>query len=409
MKQLCLGLLLMALLAACSQQPVTENLEVQWNTWQKLGGALDFTAEKTPYAAQLLLDRTDKPIVASIEDDKKGGRKLVLQRWTGSVWQDFAPTLIVPMNGTTYLDVQLDTKNRPVVLVSVGGAARDDPNLEDGAVYRYEYGSWKRLGEPFDLGDLAIAPNGNIYALFSNGIYDGVNDKSFIRRWNGSAWQTEYTFQKITTKNYYFGTPLPAPIAHGARSLRFTKTNKPVVTWWLTSDEWLPAAVTPPTQVEIWNGTTWTHAGEFLGELILDKNDKLLTAWVGAQFSSSPRCGLDVFPDMTVLPKLADATKSSTYKLAVDAYNRPIVAHTVRCLNDVDAEDSQQDLVVRRWSGSSWQTLGGVADRLANRGASSQGIVVDSNNTIYVLFTQCFTYSGTTCTNFNLYLSKYVP
>ncbi len=402
-----IGGLLLLVLAACTQQPVTEaELSVQALSWQKLGGALDFTAEKTPYAAQLLLDKTEQPVVASIEDDKKGGRKLVLQRWTGSAWQDFVPTLVVPMNDNPLLEFQLDTKNRPVVLVSVGSSVQGNPNIEDGAVHRFEKGSWKRLGEPFDISDLAIAPNGNIYALFSNGVNDSVNDKSFIKRWTGRGWHTDYTFQKITTTDYA-GNLLSAPIAHGATSLRFTKTNKPVVTWELTTDEWGFSA-TPLTQVEIWNSSAWTDAGEFWGELILDKKDTLLTASVDAQFSSSPRCGLGVSQGATDLPELADATKSSSYKLAVDTKNRPVVAHTVRCAEDVDAEDAKQDLVVRHWSGNSWQTLVGVVDRIANRGASVLGIVVDSKNTTYVLFEQCFTYSGTSCTNTNLYLSKYV-
>ncbi len=398
--------LLVVVLAACTQQPLSEEeLSAQTFSWKKLGGALDFTAEKTPYAAQLLLDKSEKPVVASIEDDKKGGRKLVLQRWTGNGWQDFVTTLVVPTNDYPYLDFQLDTQNRPVVVVSAGSKAQGNPNLEDGAVYRFESGSWKRLGEPFDLGDLAVAPNGNIYALFSNGIRDGVNDKSFIKRWTGSSWQTEYTFQKITIKDYA-GNPLSAPIAHGATSLRFTKTNKPVVTWELTSEEWSFAA-TPLTQVELWNGSSWTKTSEFWGELILDRNDNLLTASVDAQFSSSPRCGLGVSQGTTNLPVLADATKSSAYKLATDSSNRPVIAHTVRCTNDIDAEDSKQDITVRRWSGSSWKTLGSVVDRLANRGASVIGLAVDSKNTTYVLFEQCFTYSGTSCTNKHLYLSKY--
>jgi hypothetical protein len=401
-----IGGLLLLVLAACTQQPVTEaELSTQTFSWKKLGGALDFTAEKTPYAAQLLLDKTEKPVVASIEDDAKGGRKLVLQRWTGSAWQDFVPTLVVPENDNPLLEFQLDAKNRPIVLVSSGSSVQGNPNIEDGAVYRFESGSWKRLGEPFDISDLVVAPNGNVYALFSNGIRDGVNDKSFIKRWTGRGWQTEYTFQKITTTDYV-GNPLAAPIAHGATSLRFTKTNKPVVTWELTGDEWQFAA-TPLTQVEIWNGSIWTDAGEFWGELILDKKDNLLTASVEAQFSSSPRCGLGVSQGTTGLPELADATKSSSYKLSVDTKNRPVVGYTVRCTNDTDAEDSKQDLVVKRWSGSSWQMLGGVVDRIANRGASALGVAVDSSGTIYVLLEQCFTYSGTTCTNKHLYLSKY--
>jgi hypothetical protein len=405
---------LVIFLASCSQQATTPELEAQTNSWQKLGGALDFTVEKTPYTTDILLDRTEKPVVASTEDDKKGGRKLVLQRWTGSMWQDFAPPLTVPMNGYPFLDFQIDLQNRPVVLVSAGSKARGNPAFEDSVVYRYENNSWKRLGEPFDFNvygrnALVVANNGNIYALFN----DYTNDKSFIRRWNGATWQTEYTFQKITTTDYG-GKPLfGGPIAHGASSLRFTKTNKPVVTWVLTTDEW-GFASTAPAQIEIWNSSSWQEGGETLGKSILDKNDQFLNADIPAQSSSSVMCGMNLWQGSTLLPKIKDVTTSSDVALAVDSSNRPIVAHTIRCTPDtqgfaVDAEVAKQDLVVRRWTGSSWQTLGGVVDRIAGRGANSKAIFVDSKDMVYVLFEQCAITSTTFCTNYNLYLSKYIP
>jgi hypothetical protein len=413
MRKIVLGLLVTLLLAACSQQAVPipdpqTDLAAQANTWQKLGGAIDATIDKTPLSVKMLLDRTEKPVVASLEDDNKGNYKVYFQKWTGTAWQSFAPSIIVSKSSTSF-DFQIDLNNRPVVAVTKTTSS----GLKD-VVYRYENNLWKQLGDPANapnlspVVDLVIAPNGNIFTL----VGDNTANKSFIRRWTGTTWQTLYTFQKITTTDYA-GSPLSSPIAHAGTSLSFTKTNKPVVTWSLTNDEWAYAA-TPLTQVEVWNGSGWTHMGDFWGEMILDKNDKLLTATIDAQFSSSPSCGMNVAQGTSYLPKLADATKSSSVSIALDSSNRPVVAHEVRCAPNadgynVDAEESKQDLVIRRWSGTSWQTLGGVVDRLAGKGAESMALVVDSKNTVYSLFSQCVATNGGICTNQNLYLSKYVP
>jgi hypothetical protein len=420
MKKCLAGLWVVLLLAACSQQaspalrddPEAE-LAAQAGSWQRLGGTLDFTADKTPLAAQMLLDRTEKPVVATIEEDAKGGRKVVLQKWTGSAWQDFTTTLALAAGASPLLDVQIDLNNRPVVFISTGSKTKGNPNVEDGAAYRYENGSWRRLGGLFDyinsfgqtFADLAIANDGNLYLLMSNTVRDNVRDKSWIRRWNGSSWQIEYTFQKITSVG-------SLSIAHAATSLRFTKDNKPVVTWNLTSDEWTFAS-TPPTQVEVWTGSAWNRIGEFQGALILDKGDKLLSAAIPFQFSSASTCGLNVSQNGSFLTKLNDAVNS--YSLAVDPSNRPVVAYDISCALDADGswrkpiEDNKRDLVVKRWSGTTWQTLGGVVDRLANKGAQSVALAVDSKNTVYTLFTQCVTTSGGSCTNQNLYLSQYIP
>jgi hypothetical protein len=401
------------LLAACSQQSTKletpeEELNAQANSWQKLGGVLDATIDKSPMGVVMLLDRTEKPVVASLEDDNKGNYKVYFQKWTGTAWQTFAPSLVVSRNGYLSFDFQIDLKNRPVVAVEKNTAG----GLED-VVYRYENGSWKQLGDPSNAPnlspfiDLVIAPNGNIFALVS----DNAANKSLIRRWNGATWQTLYTYQKVTT---VYGET----ITHRASSLLFTKTSRPVVTWQLTSDE-SPYASTPEFYTEVWNDLAWVklHEYGFWGEIILDKNDKVLEAYIGAQESSSSSCGMSVSQGGTSLPELGDATKSSSYDLAVDSGNRPVVAHTIRCaLGDnnygwpTDAEEANQDLVVRRWSGSSWQTLGSVVDRIANKGASSEALAIDSKNTVYALFTQCATFgvSGY-CTNRNLYLSKYIP
>jgi hypothetical protein len=279
--------------------------------------------------------------------------------------------------------------------------------LED-VVYRYENNTWKQLGDPSDSAnlspdvDLVIAPNGNIFTL----VQDMTTAKSYIRRWNGTTWLTLYTFQKVTT---YVGETYK----HSANSLMFTKTSRPVVTWQLSSDEW-PYAANALSYTEVWNDAAWVKfelGGGYWGKIMLDKNDTILEAYIDAQQSSSISCGMSVSQGSTYISDLGDVTKSSSYNIAVDSGNRPVVAHTIRCADNVDVEKAKQDLVVRRWSGSSWQTLGGVVGRrIAGQVANSEAMAIDSKNTIYVLFKQCVAFdSQGYCANNNLYLSKYVP
>jgi hypothetical protein len=407
MKKTVLGLLVALLLAACSQQATpTKTPEGDMSaqaSWQGLGGAIDATVARTPLNVTMLLDRTEKPVVASLEDDNKGNTKVYLQKWTGTAWQSFAPSMIVARSSTSF-DFQIDLNNRPVVAVTKTTSS----GLED-VVYRYENNTWKQLGDPSNapnlspLVDLVIAPNGNIFTL----VQDTTLNKSYIRRWTGATWQTLYTFQKVTTYN-------SETFSHGARSLLFTKTSRPVVTWQLSGEEW-PYAATPDSYVEVWNDSSWTTMGGIWGgRMILDKKDKILHSVIARQESSAMNCGMSVSQGENSLTRLDDT--DGTYDIAVDPNNRPIVAYDINCTPnshggwDPTLEDSQIDLVVKRWSVSSWQTLGGVVDRVANRGAYSVALAVDSKNTIYSLFTQCATANENgNCANYNLYLSKYVP
>lgn len=398
-----------AVLAACSQQLIpTETPEGELGAraamWQKLGGAVEATLDKSPMGVVLLLDRTEKPVVASLEDDNKGNYKVYFQKWTGTAWQSFAPSMVVAKTSYPSFDFQIDLNNRPVVAVEKNTSS----GLQD-VVYRFENNTWKQLGDPSDSAnlssniDLVIAPNGNIFTL----VQDKTTPKSYIRRWNGTTWLTLYTFQKITT---YQGETFK----HSARSLMFTKTSRPVVSGQFSVEEWSHPA-DPMFYTEVWNDTAWVQfqPNGLWGEFMVDKNDKMLEAYVAANHSSSVSCGINVTQGGTSFPKIEDAVKYYNFNMAVDASNRPVVAHSVGCAPNpsnydwpTNAEENKQDLVVRRWSGSSWQSLG-VLDRVANRGAWSQALAVDSKNAVYVLFTQCVSYGGTACTNYNLYLSKY--
>jgi hypothetical protein len=401
--------LTIAVLAACSQQATLNSPETdisaQAPTWQKLGGVIDATLDKSPFDVVMVLDRTEKPVVASLEDDNKGNYKVYFQKWTGTTWQSFAPSMVVAKTSYPSFDFQIDLNNRPVVAVEKNTSS----GLQD-VVYRFENNTWKQFGDPSDSAnlspnvDLAIAPNGNIFTL----VQDKTTPKSYMRRWNGTTWLTLYTFQKTTT---YAGETFK----HEAKSLMFTKTSRPVVTWQLTGEEW-PYAAEPEFNTEVWNDTAWVQfqPNGLWGEFMVDKNDRMLEAYVAANHSSSVSCGIDVTQGGTSFPKIENAVKYYKFNVAVDSGNSPVIAHTVGCAPDpsnydwpTNLEENKQDLVVRRWSGSSWQTLGLILDRVANRGAWSQALAVDSKNAIYVLFTHCVSYSSTTCTNYNLYLSKY--
>jgi hypothetical protein len=92
--------------------------------------------------------------------------------------------------------------------------------------------------------------------------------------------------------------------------------------------------------------------------------------------------------------------------LTVDPLNRPIITLGVK-----GSGTANSDLIVKRWNGSRWTTLGGVVDRIATRNVDRNKILVDSKGVIYAIWQECAgsISAETGCSNNNIYVSKYVP
>jgi hypothetical protein len=377
MKRIGVLLLLVVLLAACSQQAnLGDNTELlaQAGSWQKMGGALDFTVAKKAINPQLLFDRSGNLVTAWIEDNN--GWKLYLERWTSTGWQTFGVGFPISQSAIVPLfKVAFDKTNQPVV-VTYGEIGL--------VVYRRESaGVWKPLGEHFfGASDIVSDKNGDIYRVAS----DQGTQEQLIQPWNGSSWQTVYKFQRVIDGQNI-----------GVIALLFNSKGKPVVKWRSPFDANLRSNVF----LSAWNGSSWDDLPlGFTDFITLDKKDQA----IGYDFNAQDRSIFAVQGDQ-ILGTLA--TNSLPY-LTVDNLNRPLVTAN-------SGTRTSGNVVVKRWTGNSWVQLGGILDRVTSRDASvapfNSPLITDSKNTLYAAWMEC---AGVVdpndgCTNWNVYVSKYVP
>jgi hypothetical protein len=403
MKQISVVLLLVVLLAACSQQanPNADiELAAQAGSWQKLGGALDFTVEKNAEEPKLLLDRSGNLVAAWQEPETSDSSRTYLERWTGSSWQSFGK--IFPVNAGF---IGFDNSNNPVIVKTTftttleSGISRWDANSK----------TWKQLGNSFTGYVATLDKNGAVYRivydkLVNNSDYSSpptVRGKNLIQRWNGSIWQTVYTFQKtIEAKGDVRDIPLT--------SLTFKNDGKPAAYWTYPDSSFAQ-------YISVWNGTSWNDVfslslGLNGGGLGLDKKDQQL----GFRTFSNGDGTLAVFPFQGNKGLVTDVNSplitTTSPTITVDNLNRPIITLGVK-----GSGTNNNDLVIKRWNGSSWVSLGGVVDRIPSRDVGSSfglnsRVLVDGQGTIYAIWKECVgTIVATGCTNNNIYVSKYVP
>ncbi len=357
MKRISVVLLLVVLLAACSQQTnPTENanLNAQASSWQKLGGALDFTVAKHAGSPKLLFDRNGNLVVAWKENNN--GPKVYMERWTNTGWQGLGKVFPLKVDYPDY-SIVFDSSNSPVI-----GSAMNDLTREV-AVYRFDNVSktWKQLGTNFTgSSKIAADKNGFVYSV----------QGSTIRRWSGSSWQIVRTYQATDGSTISF-----------FNSLSFKSDGiTPVLN---VSIDMYTAALAA------WNGSKWericyTYRGA-IASTVLDRKDQCFGY------------------DSTLEPYQGNQTLSRGVWLASATFgqgNRPIAV-----------VDYGEDIIVKRWSGSAWVQLGGIVDRVVTQNANfySTSLIVDSSNTLYAAWSECVDYdaAASRCNNFNVYVSKY--
>lgn len=398
MKQIGIVLLLVILLAACSQQGSPNNTELaaQAGSWQKLGGALDFTVSKNAFSPRLTFDRQGN-LIAAWEEPETGSdyypnRRFYLERWNGTGWQSFGK--IFPVNAGL---IGFDLANSPVVV-----RPTSTPNSQ--VVSRWDATSktWKNLGNAFVGRNAVITKGGVIYRVVEDNLVNdsdfssppSVRGKNLIQRWSGTNWQTVYTFQKTVGVS---GGRIDVPISLGFKSDDITP-----VAYWTYPDQSFTQ------EISIWNGKTWADtyslslAGFSSGMLVLDKKDQRLGfKTFGERFSTFPFQG-----DKSLLADPNKPLENGNY-ITVDNANRPIIS-----FNQAGSSTYDSNLVVQRWTGSDWVQLGGILDRVASRFTTNPFIVTDSKNTLYATWLECVELDTTNsgrCKNTNVYVSKFVP
>jgi hypothetical protein len=391
MKQV-ISLLFVVLLAACTQQTTPDAaFSAQAGSWQKLGGALDFTVEKSAVAPRLLQDRAGNLIAAWAENNN--GWRVYLERWTSSGWQSFGAG--TPVGASPSFAVSFDSNNSPVVALYSSVSTTNYQSKV--AVYRQDTSTkvWKQLGTTFTGPTvLATDASGAVHRVLYDKL-DPINPprgKNLIQRWNGSSWQTVYTFQKTIS-----GAPNPDGDA-AITSLKFQTNGKPAIVW--------TAAVTEQrNSLSRWNGASWVDDPVAKNKNFITLDNKNQDLSVDTRYNPATNGNITRIAQAGKVIWSSDGVFVES--ITTDKGNVPVVSFN---------NPEQGNVTVQRYNGSTLMSLGGVVDRLATRYANGGTVFVDSKGTIYVAWQECVGtkvnesvgFSLDNCTNWNVYVSKYV-
>jgi hypothetical protein len=156
-------------------------------TWTRMGGSLNNDPERYAGSPSLVLDSSDRPVVAFIE--AASGFNIFVKRWTGSAWTRLGESL----NGNTGLSngpkLALDSKGNPTVAwLENAGSIKVFVKRWDGKV-------WQPLGgflnvDPKSYAEsvsLALDPKGNAVVAWNEEV-TRTQRRLYVKRWDGKAW-----------------------------------------------------------------------------------------------------------------------------------------------------------------------------------------------------------------------------
>ncbi|MGL4610791.1 MAG: hypothetical protein ACRCYY_14105 [Trueperaceae bacterium] len=340
-------------------------------SWQKIGGALDNSSAKNAISPQLALDRKGQLYAAWVEDNR-----VYMEQWQGTAWRSISKSS--PLVVSNSFRLVFDNDNNPVVAGNTKGSY-DIKN--ETSVYRFDLAkqTWEKLGPSFEgTPNIATDKNGNLYSVRYSDFSETDRSKgiNYIRRWDGKVWQRYASYQNLDAG---FDSEYSARVFDiGFKSDGTTLT--------------LSTSIYRAYISEQWNGSSWLPlcAGSiYYGTPKLDRKDQCF-------YSDDTRT---VYQGNTVLSDYYTVDASST---VFDTGNRPIV---------LDYYNSS-DIRVDRWeSFENWVGLGSTLDRSTTQTAREGSLVINNQNTLYAAWQECVFADAITgeCSNWNVYVSKFVP
>jgi hypothetical protein len=310
-------------------------------SWIKLGTFLDANTNQLAHHPSLALDSAGKPVV-SWEEYGGTSWNIYVKRWNGTSWVQLGTSLDVNTNkNATDPSLALDSSGNPTVSWFEDDGTAPLPVLTTYNLYvkRWTGSSWLQLGSFLDANtnqsafypSLALDSSGNPVVSWSE--FDGTSNKIYIKRYGTNAWRNLGNALDVTLNATAYSS-----------SIARKSDDKPVVAW---QEQFIGGATNFDTNVyaKEWTGSDWNLLGQ-----------------VNHQGKSGS------------LPSLALQTD-----------NKPVVAYLERYSADLTSESSS--VYVRRWSGTTWQDLGGaLTSPTSIRGLS---LAVGSSNTPIVAFATC--------------------
>lgn len=365
-----IGMLVM-ILAGCSQQAATVNLEMQLSQWWVLGSRLNQTT--LPGEPSLALRANDRPVAAFGEFIENDGN-IVVKVWSGTAWIS--------------LNFPSDTRNSftPVIATrskhSFGAPLYDPIGVAWNSV---TYGqsdydinvalrlgnTWVKLGNAVDVKPENIAQLPSI-ALDKLGLpivawfeFDATNPTGgyfiYVKRWNGQRW--------VQLGSSLCGDGFP----RAGLDLAIDNSGYPFIAH--TCIE--PVSAVQKVFVKRWNGTQWIQLGSFLGTdqalkptLAVGSDGFPVVAWrENASRIYASRWNGSKWINLGDVININEGSYATYPAVALDNTNKPVIVF-----------DENGQINVRRWTGNKWETTGlGLNNTNAN-GGEKLDIVVDSKN-----------------------------
>ncbi len=360
-------LLLVFFLAACSSTnpvPVNQNdspvLETQANFFRRFGSSVNSSATFI-YSNHIQLDNDSNPVVAWIE-----GSSLLVKRWNGSTWIQLGTQVNQANSTVLQLSMVLDSAGSPIVAWSEwAGGARTL------FIKRWNGTSWVQLGAALNIlsnhdaeyPSLALDSHDQIYVSWSE-ISERWTD-IFVKRWTGTTWRQVGGAVKINSLENAL-TP----------SLAIDSTGVPVIAWVESLNIY----------VARWDGIGWLQQGDRLNtsiaytpKLVLESSGTAVVAY--SQFENG---SFDTYvkrwngTGWSQLGSALDTTLANfalNVDLLLDSSNRPVVSWN----EQVSSSPLNRNIYVKRWNGSSWQSIGSAWDINASKDAAYPSLALDAS------------------------------
>jgi hypothetical protein len=332
MKRIGAILLLVVLLAACSQQVVPNGgLEAEANYWQQIGGAV-----ANGDLSSLALSSFEDPIVAYRSYESGiATPTLRVKYWNGQAWKQLGKNLDFggySISGKPSLT--LDKDKNPIVAWSESYSSSYTLYV---ALWT---GEWSLIGSPVDTSitsaydQISLATDTSGYPVVSwlN------NNQVFVKRWNGQKWVS-------------LGGALNASNALGSKvSMILDSNGNPSVAW---SQFMVGFPDSFRVLVKQWNGSKWLSLGA------VNPGSKGLT--------------FDI-------------------SLTLNATGQPLVAWSQIARTPLGITSG--NVYVKQWSGNQWVQLGSILDVKETYDADMPSITMGTNNNPVIAWSEGSTLPG---------------
>jgi hypothetical protein len=340
---------------------VTEPGEASWHL---LGGALNVHADWAGHDPTVALADDGSPVVAWVEESG-ATRSVYVKRWTGGEWQSLSGALNWA-GGAGRPSMVLDASGHPVVAWSDAYMTGAEEQVVILTVQAWTGSDWRYLGSPVSrplVGDEPVAPS---VALDQDGrpvVAWQPESTIYVHRWTGSLWLL--VGGELDVEWPAWATWLPPRIAidsHG-RPLVAAEANELIHVWRLGHDGWrllgepqsafgyadayAPSlAVQPGPHIDGGVAVAWQQEGGWE-----DTEAWTYRAFVGYWNGSE----WEVVGGMLNSHADSNALAPSLALHDDSGFPVPVVA-----FSESDLWSPEPAVLVKRWTGTAWESVGGV-------------------------------------------------